>query len=153
MRIKALITLFSLTLSTAVGAQAGPAHSSSSAHERQLMRLVQGLVEAQRNYDQRTLRQLTAPDYVEISPRGEIDVREKMLSFYAERPDVPAPVISTRFESFRTYGSVSVIVATMNMTMSDGKGGATQHMLRASMIARCAGAACKLVLAQYTPVR
>lgn len=153
MRTKALITFLSLALSTAVAAQTGPARSSNGARERQLVRLVRGLVDAQRNYDQRTLRQLTAPDYVEISPRGEIDPREKMLSFYSERPKDPGPDISTDFESVRAYGDMGLVVATMNMTAPDGKGGTTNRALRASMVARCARQGCKLVLAQYTPVR
>lgn len=152
MRHTALLLALSLVL--CFGATGRPLAAAPNApREKQLRALVQGLIDAQRSYDQRRLRQLTANDYVEVSPRGEVDPREKMISFYAERPSAASPEIVVRFESVHTFGDIGVIVATMDMTLPDGKGGTRPTSLRASMVARCAGATCKLVLAQYTPVR
>lgn len=39
-------------------------------------------VTAQENYDPATLEKIYASDYVEISPKGEIDEREKAIGFY-----------------------------------------------------------------------
>lgn len=37
---------------------------------------------AQENYDPATLEQIYASDYIEISPKGEIDMRDKAIGFY-----------------------------------------------------------------------
>lgn len=38
--------------------------------------------EATRTYDAKTLDRLFDPAYVEVSPAGEVDLRDKVLSFY-----------------------------------------------------------------------
>ena len=40
--------------------------------------------EATRNYDWKALDRLFAPEYVEVSPLGEVDVRDKAISFYKQ---------------------------------------------------------------------
>ncbi len=41
--------------------------------------LLTAFVEAQRTFDVRQLDDVLAPDYVEISPAGEVDPRDKVL--------------------------------------------------------------------------
>ena len=50
--------------------------------------MLQALVVAQETFDATQLDQLLAPDYIEISPLGEVDPRAKVLGFYA--PDKKA---------------------------------------------------------------
>lgn len=48
-------------------------------------------------YDVERLEQLLAPDYLEVSPLGEVDLREKVLSFYrvpeSQRGPTPSSVV------------------------------------------------------------
>jgi hypothetical protein len=49
---------------------------------------------AQETYDPATLELIYASDYIEISPKGEIDVRDKAIGFY-KVPDVEAAKAKT----------------------------------------------------------
>jgi len=51
--------------------------------EEEINTLLRQFAEAQKNYDARVLDEILAPDYVEISPLGEVDPRAKVLGFYA----------------------------------------------------------------------
>jgi ketosteroid isomerase-like protein len=48
----------------------------------EIIAIVKKAVEAQESYDPATLEKLYASDYIEISPKGEIDEREKAIGFY-----------------------------------------------------------------------
>lgn len=48
--------------------------------------------EAVRTFDVAALDKVLSPDYLEVSPLGEVDPREKVLSFYRVSPDQRGPV-------------------------------------------------------------
>lgn len=50
--------------------------------DEELIALVKKAVAAQENYEPTVLDKIYASDYVEISPKGEIDSREKAIGFY-----------------------------------------------------------------------
>jgi hypothetical protein len=60
--------------------------------EDEVKTLVRRFTAAQSGFDAATLKTLTADNYIEISPLGEVDPREKMLSFYGKK-DKPRPEI------------------------------------------------------------
>ena len=62
--------------------------------EQSLGELVQRFATAQGTFDRAALEALTAENYVEISPLGEVDPRSKMLSFYVKHDDKPLPAIT-----------------------------------------------------------
>jgi hypothetical protein len=144
----ALIT--ACAAATIAVAAPGDAVTPRNAAELRLTRLVEQHIEAQRDYDQQKLRDLTAEEYLEVSPRGELDPRAKMLSFYAVRPETPSPKISTTFRFIQQYGQVGVVVATLTMHAPDNS---PARSMQGTYTARCVGAVCKLLSAQYTPVR
>ena len=45
--------------------------------------------EATRTYDVKALDKLFDPEYVEVSPLGEVDLRDKVLSFYKQPGPAP----------------------------------------------------------------
>ena len=53
--------------------------------------LLNTFVQAQRTFDVSQLNEILAPDYVEISPAGEVDPRAEVLSFYAPEKKVADP--------------------------------------------------------------
>jgi hypothetical protein len=53
---------------------------------------VETYVNAVTKYDAQTLSGLLAKDYLEVSPLGEVDNREKVLSFYRVPKDQRGPV-------------------------------------------------------------
>jgi hypothetical protein len=138
----------------ATSAQAAPADAPAvaprGAAQVALARLVNEHVAAQRNFDQAKLRQITADEYIEVSPRGELDPQAKMLSFYAERPSAPVPEMKVTFRSIQRYADVGLVVATLTM---QGPRNTPPRAMQVTYTARCSRSACKLLSAQYTPVR
>ncbi|MGO4892481.1 nuclear transport factor 2 family protein [Flavobacterium sp. W21_SRS_FM6] len=57
-------------------------HAATNNSEDEFHLLVSKLVTAQRHFDNQALAELLHPDYVEISPAGEVDHRDKVLGFY-----------------------------------------------------------------------
>ncbi len=130
---------------------AAPA-SASEDDVAAVTRLTSRFVEAQRTFDLPTIRALTAENYVEVSPAGELDDRAKMLGFYAPDKKVEAPQLALESELTRVYGDVAVQSLKFNYTMVAG--GATRTFaLRGTMVAHKSGGEWKLVSAQYTGIR
>lgn len=78
--------------------QSGTLKSSSvvsqNKKDEEVITIIKQAVTAQENYDPATLEKLYASDYIEISPKGEIDEREKAIGFY-KVPDVEAAKAKT----------------------------------------------------------
>ena len=109
-------------------------------------------LEAQRSFDLPAIRSLTADNYVEISPAGELDDRAKMLGFYAPDKKTQAPPLVIENELMRVFGDVGIQTVKMTYTMQAG--GETRKMsLRATLVAHKRGAEWKVVSAQYTGIR
>lgn len=146
-------TRFAHFLSVALGgamlvcasAQAAPASD-------QLVALVQRHVQAQSSFDQAALKAITAEDYVEISPVGEVDSREKMLSFYAPEQKRPAPQLQVDETVVRQSGDTALISARLSYTINQD-GAARSFALRAGYVARLIDQQWLLVSAQYTGIR
>ena len=81
MKLRALLLL--LILSFSFGAAAAQNQSDWNKDERELTALVKKMTDAQINYDAAALDQIFAADYIEISPVGEFDPRQKVLGFYS----------------------------------------------------------------------
>jgi ketosteroid isomerase-like protein len=109
-------------------------------------------LEAQRSFDLPTIGALTAEDYVEVSPAGELDSREKMLGFYAPEKKGPAPALALEHELTRVFGDVAVQNVKLSYSMMAG-GEARKFVLRGTMVAHKRAGQWKLVSAQYTGIR
>jgi ketosteroid isomerase-like protein len=109
-------------------------------------------LEAQRSFDLPTLRALTAENYVEISPAGELDDRAKMLGFYAPEKKTQAPPLAIENELTRVFGDVGIETVKLTYTMTVA--GETRKMsLRATLVAHKSAGEWKMVSAQYTGIR
>src|ERR1044072_444020 len=67
----------------------GCAFAQSSKDDEALKSLVRQMTDAQAAYDAATLDKIFTADYIEISPVGEFDPREKVLGFY--KPEMKPP--------------------------------------------------------------
>jgi hypothetical protein len=116
--------------------------------------LVNTLIEAQRTFDQKQLDEILAPDYVEISPRGEVDPRDKVLSFYApDKKIADAPAAALDEVTTRVYGETAVTIARVTYQMKAPDGTAASRSMRCVFVTRIVDRKWKLVSAQYTPIR
>ncbi|WP_195763626.1 nuclear transport factor 2 family protein [Duganella guangzhouensis] len=128
------------------------ASSAFAADDAALVSLVQRHVEAQRTFDQATLKAITAENYAEISPLGEVDGRDKMLSFYAPDQKRAAPQVQVDEPLVRVQGDSAVIYARLTYTMGTGETARTMAM-RAGYVAQLRDGKWLLVSAQYTGIR
>ena len=132
---------------------AAPAESQKAGSETALMGLVDAFTQAQRNYDQTILASLTTAGYVEVSPVGDVDTREEMLSFYAPEKKRPSPALMISERVVRRDGNDAVIVVKLGF-VAPGPNGVTRTVaMRASFVARQAGRGWKIAAAHYTPLR
>jgi hypothetical protein len=120
--------------------------------DEELTALVKRHAEAQGSFDQATLKAITADNYVEISPIGEVDPREKMLSFYAPEQKRPGPQIKVDEPLVRVFGDSAVIYTRLTYTMGTGEMARTMAM-RAGYVAQFKDGKWLLVSAQYTGIR
>jgi len=114
--------------------------------------LVQRFTAAQSGFDAATLKTLTADNYIEISPLGEVDPREKMLSFYVKKDDKPRPEIGVDELSTRVLGDSAVTIGRTFYAMNAGGQNRT-FSLRSVFVSAKQGGTWKLVSVQYTPIR
>ena len=114
------------------------------------------VAEAQLAYDAETLNAVFTPDYIEISPAGEFDPRDKVLGFYKpESKPAVGPVMSVGLSehSIRTYRNIAVVIARISFTATvDGKPTPPRSM-RATFVCRQEKGGWKIASAQYTGIR
>ena len=71
---------------------------TSDKTETELKSLVRRMVDAQAAFDVKALDAVLTPDYIEISPLGEFDTRDKVLGFYKPELKPPANQMPTNME-------------------------------------------------------
>jgi uncharacterized protein (TIGR02246 family) len=130
---------------------------AQSKEDDALKSLVKQFTEAQQNYDAAALDKIFTPDYIEISPAGEFDPREKVLGFYKPELKPPAGKMSASVEttdfSIRVYDKIAVVIARLNYKItSDGKE-LPPRSIRATIVCKKEKGAWKIASAQYTGIR
>lgn len=110
--ISAIILLF-LTI---------PAFSQNTKND-EIITVIKKAVEAQENYDPITLDKIYASDYIEISPKGEIDEREKAIGFYKVEDVEKAKSRTPRYilDEFkiRNYGKYAMIISRFSIAFKN----------------------------------
>ena len=127
-------------------------NANAASADAELLALVQRHAQAQSSFDQAALKAITAENYVEISPVGEVDGREKMLSFYAPEQKRPSPQVQVDEPAVRLFGDTALISARLSYRL-DQEGAARTFAMRAGYVARRVDHQWLLVSAQYTGIR
>lgn len=130
---------------------------AQSKDEAALKSLVKQMTDAQMSYQPEALDKIFAADYIEISPVGEFDPREKVLGFYKPemKPDsskMTATVEATDF-SIRHYDKFAVVITRLNYTRTVGGKTLPPVSMRATIVCRKEKGEWKIVSAQYTGIR
>lgn len=122
-----------------------------------LKSLVKQMTDAQSAYNTDALDKIFTADYIEISPVGEFDTREKVLGFYKPELKPPAGKMSATTEaaefSIRNYDKFAIVITRLNYTItSDGKT-LPPRSIRAMIVCRKEKGTWKIASAQYTGIR
>lgn len=146
-RVTFLFILFLLSIGTASA-------QTASNDEAALKSLIQKLADAQITFDTTALDQIFTSDYIEISPAGEFDPREKVLGFYKPELKPPAgPKLEISEHSIRSTGKFAIVIVKLTYTMTmDGKALPPRSM-RATFVCRQEKGAWKIASSQYTGIR
>ncbi len=122
-----------------------------------LKSLVKQMTDAQQNYDANALDKILTADYIEISPLGEFDPREKVLGFYKPELKPPADKMSAITEatdfSIRVYEKFAVVIVRFNYTITSEGKQLPPRSMRASIFCRKEKSGWKITSAQYTGIR
>ena len=115
--------------------------------------LVDAFSDARNGFDAAALDGLLAPDYVEISPRGEIDTRENVLSFYAPDKATPVPPMTRSIEFINRYGDIAVAVGTVSFSFAKPDGETISRAVRVTYVEQLVGGRWQMLSTQYTGVQ
>lgn len=128
-----------------------------SADDAAIRMAVGRLVTAQMGFDQKTLEELLAADYVEVSPIGEPDDRAKVISFYspeAKAKSSSSPiVVDTTEETIRNYGTFAITSTKLTYTLKLPDGRSANRVLRGVYVLRKIKGTWQFSSAQYTTMR
>lgn len=123
--------------------------------ETAVISLIRELTTAQINYDAATLDRILTPDYIEISPKGEFDPREKVLGFYAPEAkpgDKIQASVDAIASSFRQYGKTAVLIVQLNYLMTNDGKPLPVRSIRATFVCLKEKGRWKIASAQYTGI-
>jgi uncharacterized protein (TIGR02246 family) len=130
---------------------------AQSKDNESLKSLIKQLTDAQTNYDPNKLDKILTADYVEISPVGEFDPREKVLGFYKPELKPPADKMTASVEaadfSIRNYGKFAVVITRLNYTITSNGKSLPPRSIRATFVCRKEKGVWKIASAQYTGIR
>lgn len=149
-RVSVYFAILFLFASHVVSAQSG------SKDDGALTSLVNQMVHAQLAYDAAALDRVFTADYIEISPAGEFDPRDKVLGFYKPELKPPDTVVS-RLEvsdvSVRNCGKFAVVIAKFTYEMKMAGKAMPPRSLRGMFVCRSEKGSWKIASAQYTGIR
>lgn len=152
MKIK--FVFIAIVLSLAAGVLVSNAQTKD---EKELKALVNQMITAQTEYDPKTLDNILTADYIEISPVGEFDSREKVLGFYTPEAKAAAAKVKTAVEanehSIRTHGKFAIVIARLTYTLTASGIQLPPRSVRATYVMTKEKDAWKITSAQYTGIR
>ncbi len=130
---------------------------SQSKDDESFKSLIKKMADAQANYDPKALDEVFASDYIEISPRGEVDPRDKVLGFYKPEEKPPADKLTLTIEAgeynIRNYGKFAIVVTKFDYKIVANGTPAPPRSIRCVVVLRKEKSAWKIASAQYTAIR
>lgn len=125
----------------------------AQASDAPVVALVQAFSDARSHFDTRALDAMLSPDYVEISPLGEIDRREAVLGFYAGDKARPSPPMTLAAQDVRRYADTAIVIGSITYVVPAPNGASVERTLRATYVERRTGGRWQMVSAQFTGVQ
>lgn len=145
-----------LALPTTAQEQAG---ARAATPEQELLVASQAVANAQTSFDLKTLDALLAPDYVEVSPIGDVDERTEVLGFYT--PEAKAEMLARGVDPLsvtlveprvRLFGDHGIVIARQEAEI-EIEGAQQKRSFRAMHHFRKIDGQWLLQSAQFTPIK
>ena len=155
-----IVIMASLSIAAPAIAQGSPAATEASAEPQvtqavpaEILALIDAFSAARANFDAAALDALLAPDYVEVSPLGEVDRRQAVLGFYTPDKATPAPTMSFAAQDVRRDGNITIVIGSVDYRVPDQTGATVLRTMRVTYVAQRVGDRWLIASAQYTGVR
>jgi uncharacterized protein (TIGR02246 family) len=133
------------------------AAAQTNKDEAAIQAVIQNLVTAQTEYDPKALDAIFTSDYIEISPAGEFDPRDKVLGFYKPElkpdPSKMTAMVEVTDYSIRSYGNFAIAIARFNYSMTAEGKPLPPRSIRATIVLKKEKADWKIASVQYTGIR
>lgn len=132
--------------------------AASDPTEAVLLERANALVKAQLAFDQPALETLLAPDYLEVSPVGDVDTRDEVIGFYSAeakaRSDAgPTPTSATLDEArVNLHGDAATLIARETIRIRAGDS-TREIAMRVQFQFRRVDGQWRLATTQYTGIR
>lgn len=128
---------------------------AQSGSEAEVNGLLQKMTDAQTNFKSEELDKILSSDYIEISPIGEFDTREKVLGFY--KPEAagkaPKPKVTISEQKTRVYKNFAVSIAKITYIIEVNGKEMPPINMRITYVTRKEKGAWKICSVQYTGIR
>jgi uncharacterized protein (TIGR02246 family) len=132
------------------------AQSKNDRDQSAIITLIKQMTEAQLKYDAPALDKLFTADYIEISPLGEYDPRDKVLSFYTPEANpggkFKATVDATEI-SLRRYDKFAIMITRLDYIMTNDGKALPPRSIRATFACVKEKGQWKIASAHYTGIR
>lgn len=113
---------------------------------------IKAFSDARARFDSIALDRLLTSDYIEVSPRGEVDRRSAVIGFYTADKASPAPPMVYSTENLRRYGDTAVVVGSIEYTIPAPNGEKVKRTVRATYVERRVGGRWLMASTQFTGV-
>ncbi|WP_348730734.1 nuclear transport factor 2 family protein [Rheinheimera texasensis] len=115
-------------------------------------RLAQQYVDATSGFDQALLQQILAADFQEISPVGEVDSREKVISFYPAAAKAKAPPVTATLSELNSQLYADQLVITTAKLTYTFDGTPHSRSMRVQFVSALQQGRWQLVSSQFTGI-
>ncbi len=115
-------------------------------------RLAQQYVDATSGFDQALLQQILAADFQEISPVGEVDSREKVISFYPAAAKAKAPPVTATLSELNSQLYADQLVITTAKLTYTFDGTPHNRSMRVQFVSVLQQGRWQLVSSQFTGI-
>ena len=126
---------------------------SSRAEDTAVLDLVQSFSSARARFDAKTLDTLLTPDYLEVSPRGEVDRRSDVLGFYAPDNAAPVPPMTLGTQDVRRYSDTAIVIGSIEYEVPGPDGVTVKRTVRVTYVEHRIGGRWLMASAQFTGVQ
>ena len=145
-----LYTCFSLLALTLIVTPASAKTDKTT--DGPVLAAIQAFSDARTRFDSVALDRLLTPDYVEVSPRGEVDRRPAVLGFYTADKASPAPPMVLTTQDVRRFGDTAIVIGSVEYTIPAPNGEKVKRTVRATYVERRLGGRWLIASTQFTGV-
>ena len=117
-----------------------------------VLAIIDAFADARAKYDAARLGRLLTSDYVEVSPRGELDRRPAVLSFYAAEKVSAVPPMVFSVQDVRRHGDTAIVIGSIEYTVAGPNQVKVKRAVRVTYVQRRVGGRWLMASTHFTGI-